>query len=380
MKKYYVVLTGSINNAGDFLIKHRAKQLFAKLRPDREIVDINAWEPLEGSTLDIINNAEILILLGGPALQKKMYPKVYRLSKNLDDIKVPIVSMGIGWYSNTGNWSDTVEYQFTNESTKLLERINSSGYLSSVRDYHSLQVLLNKGYNNYLMTGCPAFYDTEFINKEFTLPKEFKTIAFSLGVSFKTSNLMFEQMKKTLLNLSSEYQDSKIITVFHHSLDENYLQTRGAHKTLYKMQKRFLTFLNENNLDYIDISGSADNLIDFYSTVDLHIGYRVHAHIFCSSISKPSVLLNEDGRGKAQANVLSGLAYDAYESVNTNILLKALAKINIRIDNFKPMEKLESNILKSINYEYENGVKFYQPRLNIDTHYKVMKRFINQLP
>lgn len=44
MKDYYVILTGSKNNAGDFLIKCRAKneKLFAALRPDRDIVDLDA--------------------------------------------------------------------------------------------------------------------------------------------------------------------------------------------------------------------------------------------------------------------------------------------------------------------------------------------------
>ena len=41
MKDQYVILTGSKNNAGDYLIKYRAKQLFANLRPDRKIIDIN---------------------------------------------------------------------------------------------------------------------------------------------------------------------------------------------------------------------------------------------------------------------------------------------------------------------------------------------------
>jgi len=31
MKDHYGILTGSKNNAGDFLIKYRAKQLFAAL-------------------------------------------------------------------------------------------------------------------------------------------------------------------------------------------------------------------------------------------------------------------------------------------------------------------------------------------------------------
>lgn len=43
MNDYYVILTGSKNNAGNFLIKHRAKKLFTALRNDRKLVDLDAW-------------------------------------------------------------------------------------------------------------------------------------------------------------------------------------------------------------------------------------------------------------------------------------------------------------------------------------------------
>ena len=39
---YYVTLTGSRNNAGDFLIRHRAHNLLRDLRPDRDIVDMDS--------------------------------------------------------------------------------------------------------------------------------------------------------------------------------------------------------------------------------------------------------------------------------------------------------------------------------------------------
>ena len=51
MKDQYVILTGSKNNAGDYLIKYRAKKLFAELRPDRSIIDINGWEQLNSCLL-----------------------------------------------------------------------------------------------------------------------------------------------------------------------------------------------------------------------------------------------------------------------------------------------------------------------------------------
>lgn len=81
--KQYTILTGSKNNAGDFLIKYRAKQLFKELRPDRDIIDFNAWEEFDKEKLKIVNESKALILLGGPSLQKLMRPNIYKMTKNL---------------------------------------------------------------------------------------------------------------------------------------------------------------------------------------------------------------------------------------------------------------------------------------------------------
>ena len=123
MKDQYVILTGSKNNAGDYLIKYRAKQLFSDLRPDRKIIDINGWEQLNTDKLAIINESKALILMGGPALIKNMVPKVYALINNLEDIKVPIIMMGIGWKSQKGNWEDTYSYPLNDKTLSLLKKI-----------------------------------------------------------------------------------------------------------------------------------------------------------------------------------------------------------------------------------------------------------------
>jgi len=105
-RPYYVTLTGSKNNAGDFLIRYRAHNLLKALRPDREIVDYNAWEKLDEEKLAVINKAQALVLLGGPALRQNMYPEVYPLTDDLSKIKVPITIMGAGWKKEPGYWSD----------------------------------------------------------------------------------------------------------------------------------------------------------------------------------------------------------------------------------------------------------------------------------
>jgi hypothetical protein len=52
------------------------------------------------------------------------------------------------------------------------------------------------------------------------------------------------------------------------------------------------------------LAGNLPKLEKLYGGADLHIGYRVHAHLFCLSRRVPSILINEDSRGVGQAAAL----------------------------------------------------------------------------
>jgi len=382
-KKYYVTLTGGKNNAGDFLIKYRAFNLFKELREDRDIVDFNEWEPINDERLKIINDSEALLLLGGPGILPSMYPTIYKLRDNLDDIKVPIIMMGLGWKDPQGDWANTYKIEFSSKTRLLLDRITNDGYLSSVRDYHTLNTLQYNGYKNILMTGCPAYYDLDYINKPFIKPKKIQKVSFSLGVSFLQSKSMEEQMKNIILKLSSKYSDVTFEVVFHHSLDkEKIKKVYGKfHNFHINGHLLFAKWLETKNIKYIDISGSAENLMNYYKKVDLHIGYRVHAHIFMNSISKFSILLNEDGRGKGVKGTIGGIVIDAYDDYKTNLISKILNRLlktyNRYISNIYTLYEL----LESI--EYEDKIDFNRLKISrqiIDNNFDIMKKFINQLP
>ena len=381
MKDQYVILTGSKNNAGDFLIKFRAKQLFKELRPDREIIDFNGWEAFDDKKLKAVNESKALILLGGPALVKGMRERIYKMTENLDDIKVPIISMGIGWKSISGNWDDTYNYSLDEEDIKLLEKINSSGYISSVRDYHTLNSIRFKGFENFLMTGCPAYYDLDFIGKEFQKPTINK-VAFSLGVSFIHSPSMEELMKENILELKNKFIDKEFEVVFHHALNkEQFLSVHGSTTKHSNKHNEFAKWLESQSIKYIDISGSAENLMSYYQTVDLHVGYRVHAHIFMNSILKFSILISEDGRAKAVKNVIGGIILDGYTSFKDSFISKVLNKLFTSFDRYSANNYLTKEILDNI--EYENKIDFIRvknSRNQIDNNFEVMKQFLKQLP
>jgi hypothetical protein len=379
-KPYYVLLTGGKNNAGDHLIKWRAKLLLQQVRPDREIIDLNGWEPFGREILDVVNSAQALILTGGPALQEHMVPNVYALCDNLDNIRVPILTLGIGWHSRSGNWEDTHHYKLSTKTKLLLDKIEKSGYLSSVRDYHTLNVLHQEGKKHFVMTGCPALYDLNSMQKQITIPSPINSIAFSLGVSLQYSENMFKQMQNIVLELKQQYPKTSIDVVFHHSYGDAYLKSHGANRKLHDVQKRYIEWLNKEKVNYIDISGDAQKLVKYYSSVDLHIGYRVHAHIFMSSIAKPSILLSEDGRGKALKDVLGGVMFDAYKTVKTGIIPKIMYRLSIPYDVYVPAENMVDDVMRTLSYELNNGVRLYMPKDSIRKHYHVMKKFLEQLP
>ena len=385
-KDQYVILTGSKNNAGDYLIKYRAKQLLQSIRPDRIILDYDAWKPFDEEQLVQVNYSKALILTGGPALQYNMRPNVYKMTADLNKIKVPIIMMGIGWKSLKGDWESTYNYPLSKETIDLLDRIENTGYLSSVRDYHTLNVLRHKGYKNVLMTGCPALYSLEHVNNTEINPQEINNISFSMGVSFVSSKFMEKVTKETILSLKEYFIEKSFKVVFHHSIDKSqYLQAYSHNRTVKNMFSRnkfidkhfkFINWLEENSIKYIDISGTEQYLIEHYSQADLHIGFRVHAHIFMSSISKPSILLTEDGRGKALKNILGGLILDSYLGLNKPFLGKY--RLN---DPFKTNLRLPDDLINNLNYELNNSYpRLKNTRQNIDSLFPVIKQFVEQLP
>ena len=381
-REYYVTLTGGKNNAGDFLIKYRAFNLFNELRKDRDIIDFNEWELIDDERLKIINNSKALILLGGPGILPSMYPTIYKLRDNLDDIKVPIIMMGLGWKDPQGDWENTYTIKFDEKTILLLDRINRDGFLSSVRDYHTLNTLQINGYKNILMTGCPAYYDLNYIDKEIQI-KDIKKVAFSLGVSFIDSISMERQMKDGILELKELYKYKEFEVVFHHSLDIDKIKKiyGNQHLKHVKRHLEFVEWLKEHNIKYIDISGNAENLINYYSNIDLHIGYRVHAHIFMNSISKFSILLSEDGRGKGVNKVLAGTTINAYTKYKKGFLSKVLSRLMPTYNRMISNNYLEQELLNSLHYEKINNYPSVMRSRNlINNNFIMMKKFIKELP
>ena len=213
----YVLLSGCMNNAGDFYIARQAKELLKELRPDRSFLEYPRWQKLSDSQLDVINYSKALLLTGGPALRETVYPEIFPLVDDLSKIRVPIIFFGLGWKHYRGEWKDIVNFSFTEEANQLIQRIISSTTISSVRDYQSLYALRSSGIDNLRMTGCPGLFngtDTDFSTD--IPPKPFddiKSFTITPGAGFCVSDEALTQCESIIVHLRDAVPHAQATTL-----------------------------------------------------------------------------------------------------------------------------------------------------------------------
>ena len=96
---------------------------------------------------------------------------------------------------------------------------------------------------------------------------------------------------------------------------------------------------------------------ELYLNCDLHIGYRVHAHLFCLSQRIPSILVSEDYRGVGQ-NLSLGMP-------------------DLRIDQNGDISKLK----EEIEFHFDSrGERVANAIKTIDTTFPIMKNFLCFVP
>ena len=303
-KKYYIALTGAKKNVGDYLITNRAIELLKKITNDYQFKILPSWEYLED--IEYINKSEGIIILGGPGYKLNIYPGVYKLRINLQDIEVPIYILGGGWSGIPGNFISEKLYKFNRTSITLLNKIEKNNIGLSCRDYQTERILKNNGYNDIIMTGCPAWYDLDSIGKPFIKPNNINKIIFTPAQKFIYSNQCITLMKF----IKEKFPNSKLIVSFHRGIGitDEFTSLKDAQNT-----KKIAEFAQKIGAEVIDTSYDS-NKLKIYDDCDFHIGYRVHAHIYFLSKRLPSILINEDGRGTVFSETLKTPGIDGYST------------------------------------------------------------------
>lgn len=363
----FSILSGAYVNAGDFLIVDRSIKLLKHIYQDCEIKIYERRLSLE-KDIDEINQSDALILAGGPAYMPDAYPKIIPLVDDLNKIKVKIITLGLGWCGeNTSNKYIYHDYQFNETTKKLLERLSKDSKNLSCRDWYSTRVLKANGFNNTLMTGCPAWYDLDYINsckikKEVNIP--FKRICVSDPA--KTQNA--KQAIKLVKYLKEKFKDAEILFVFHRR-DNRKIESSAKSERTYDMVKNEIDKLG---IKTADISGSAE-AFSVYDNCDLHIGFRVHAHIYNLGHRNISLLIEEDGRGAGVNQALGLNSIRAYKEKN-QFNSKLITKFNNFIErNRENNEYLIENVDDQFDMLFNNQFMQYETAfINMQQYYQIM--------
>jgi hypothetical protein len=371
----YTILTSAKKNIGDFLIRDKSLKLLRYLKPDEEFLEFNSWEPLDGY-INEINNTKGVIICGGPGYLPNVYPSIYPLTQRLDNIKVPIYILGAGWYGIGGDQVIINRYKFSTQSHKFLDKVYNDGKLST-RDQISQVILKKNGYKNTILTGCPVMYDIEYIGKGISVPKEIRQVVFTTP----QEPMYYKQSIEVLKLVREMFPSIDLYCSFHRGIKEDQYTSQKEVKGLQTIRA------NAERLGYIIVDASYDlNRIAFYSTCDLHIGYRVHAHLHFISQRKISFLLNEDGRGTGFSKLLGFGGIDMYNinlltrylySTRNNLYMRGIKKL-IKIP--KPAHEVTCFIKKYVENQMRENFKDFTNVYNvIDNHFKVIKQFVETI-
>lgn len=284
-----VTLTGAYRNAGDHLIGDRAHALLRAHVKD-DIVNIDRKQ-IRSEHYDIFNQARAVLLCGGPAYQTAIFPQIYPIDREL--ISSPIVPYGLGWKGKIDIPPEA--FRFRPEAMAFIKDIHARIEVSSARDPLAVRLLEKVGCTNVLMTGCPAWYDLETLTTPYTFKDEVRTLVFSMPFKFTPS------IAKFINWLTARFPKARRIVSFHTGLVQH-KTPKGYKQAL--MHAGFSLYAIQHGWRIASFAGSLAEMERLYRSADLHIGFRVHAHLYCLSRRIASILINEDSRGAGQALAL----------------------------------------------------------------------------
>jgi len=339
-------LSGAYKNSGDFLIEKRGIEIIKYVYPKCDIVRILRKDIQQ--YISEINDCDVTIIGGGPIFQPTL-EKYMPLDFFIQKVKIPTIILGGGWYGDTGSSYEMGNYTFDKGTNAFFRKVYETGLGFSCRDIHTINILKRNGFSDAIMTGCPAWYDTRFINDIAFRSRD--TDIKNIVVSDPAKIYNLEEAKAVLNYLRDKFPNANIKFLFHRGIQSDSF-TSG--KTGQKL-KIFTRFLEQSGIEFKDISFGADGFSE-YDNCDLHIGYRVHAHIYNLSIRNKSILIEEDGRGAGVNQALGLPAIRAYDDskVITNKRINRILRTTGKMSNQCLINELDTylDVLMHSKYSY----------------------------
>ncbi len=326
----YLVLTGEKNNFGDFLIAKGVKNIFKKfITKDKKVFFHNRHSSLMKNQ---ILEFDKIILAGGPFFKRQLL--INNLSLRKPELFLEkLILFGGGWKPSIGDEIDRLDYKYDKRSLKILENINTP---VGTRDFDTLFNLSQNGIKNVSYSGCPAWFAKNNISDKIT----------------------FNEIPKNPICLCTAPQADYLQPQFRKLL---YLLSKKGYCVKAAFNKGFETCEQKNTKEWIlenlniksfDTSGPKV-FPEIMKECDIHIGFRVHSHIYSLISFIPSLLIPEDGRGFSINRLfgfskLHSLKRDMNEIIINDNLINEIEDIIIN-ESISENSYKHMNIMRSLN-------------------------------
>lgn len=281
-------------NIGDGFILRRVMSL---LEPHECAYTYSTREPLTEEKLEKINTTKALVIAGTNQLSDTFEIASGFDNSNLSKIKVPIVPFAIGV---TGH--KRLNRIMSDPAKALLREIHGRIRHSSWRCHLTVEYLahnLPELEDRFLMTGCPVIYDKDLLGGT-----SFSSRSNRVVITVTERDDFWERETRTIDFVAERFGSAERVLslhqVFEPSLKARMLE-RFFHAPFGRSRGRTASGLREFALKRgfkIYVPTSVEECWEFYRICDLHIGSRLHAHLFFLSQAKKSFLTYVDDRMK----------------------------------------------------------------------------------
>lgn len=314
----YLLLHRALRNAGDALIFERGRHLVETFRPGEALEFAEGWHPLaEQVPASVLRAARAVIVVGGPGYGNGL---AARYPLGLDPQRdPPLVFLALGSAVVPGTAAQLRSFRFDAPSRSFLAAVAARSPYLGARDRLTAEILDRNGFDRVLMTGDPAWYDLAALDAPNRRPTEIRRVAFTPPAN----PLFFDQALRLARALAAAYPGARGSVVHH----------RGV-------QRPFAILAAQLGWEDVDITGSADGF-KHYDTVDVHVGYRVHAHLYAISHGIATYLIAEDSRGVGVLQTLGPLGLPGFGERADGPLYRLAMRHLPRVANaYRPMTHL----------------------------------------
>jgi hypothetical protein len=295
-----LLLASPFSNGGDFLIFDRAVALLKNTRGDVTVDTRFLNGETQGIAPEEINRYAAVVTGGGGAQFVEEYIRKSLVFNLIDDIKVPIHYMGTGMYGASGVDSAVYGIRYSSFIIDFFKKIIMRGGSVSCRDNVVAAVFKNNGISDVMLTGCPAWFDISKLNMtkvRMPIGNEIKKVVVSnqgITKDAKHHEAKAAQTISLIRFLKEKYPSASFAVTFNNGINTKYSSNYNI---------RVRDFAASRGMECVDLSYGYKNF-SIIDDADIHVGFRVHSHIYSLSARIPSLLIEEDLRGHGINEIL----------------------------------------------------------------------------